>query len=81
MTTKQRTAIRRLAGVRRYDSRPIVIVDGNAAPHVTGHSYYHTTPSGKTIVRHPAAYRWPTQYHCSTRRVEVGADWIKEHLT
>lgn len=41
-----------------------------------GRSYYWTTPSGKTEVRHPSAYGWPTLYHASTRRVVVGADWI-----
>lgn len=34
-----------------------------------GRSYYWTTPSGKTIVRHPNAYKWPTVYHASTRHL------------
>lgn len=51
------------------------VVPGDAAPHVAGDSGYYTTPSGKTIVRHPGAYGYRTVYHCSTERVDVGADW------
>ena len=57
------------------NSRPISLVDGNAPPRITGNSYYFTTPSGKTIVRHPSAYGWRTVYHHSTRRIEVGKNW------
>jgi hypothetical protein len=32
--------------------------------------------SGKTIVHHPSAYKWPTLYHPSTRRVTAGAGWL-----
>jgi hypothetical protein len=55
---------------------PIAVVDGPSAPQELGERGYWTTPSGRTIVRHPNAYGYPTLYHCSTRRVEVGRDWL-----
>lgn len=55
---------------------PIRVIDGDQAPALRGRSYYWTTTSGKTEVRHPGAYGWPTLYHASTRRIEVGADWL-----
>ena len=45
---------------------PILVVPGKAAPHLCGRSYYWTTPSGLTEVRHPSAYKWPTLYHEGT---------------
>jgi hypothetical protein len=55
---------------------PIVRVDGDQAPTVTGRSYYWTTPSGLTEVRYPNAYGYPTLYHGSERRIEVGREWL-----
>ena len=55
---------------------PIQDVDGFAAPKLVGRSYYWTTLSGKTEVRHPGAYGWPTLYHASTRRIQVGRGWL-----
>jgi hypothetical protein len=55
---------------------PVEVVPGAQAPSVAGETYYWTTPSGKTIVRHPNAYGWRTLYWPSTLRVEVGADWL-----
>jgi hypothetical protein len=63
-----------------HSSIPVVVVDGGAAPRLTGESYYWTTPSGKTRVRHPKAYGWYTRYWHSTLAVEVGRDWIVEHI-
>ena len=60
-------------------ANPIHIVEGAAEPQYLGECGYHTTPSGKTIVRHPNAYKWPTVYHGSTLRVEVGRDWLAAH--
>lgn len=57
---------------------PIKVVDGFLPPRIEGRSYYWTTPGG-TVVRHPQAFarrHWPTVYHGSTRRIEVGAGWI-----
>ena len=55
---------------------PIVPVAGTQAPRLQGRSYYWTTPSGLTEVRHPNAYGWPTLYHGSTLRIEVGRGWL-----
>jgi len=57
---------------------PIIVVKGNKKPALKGCSFYWTTPSGKTIVRHPAAYKWPTKYHNSTLRIEVGDKWLEK---
>lgn len=57
---------------------PIKVVHSADPPRLTGRSYYWTTPSGKTIVRYPNAYGWPTLYHPSTLTVEVGALWLLE---
>jgi hypothetical protein len=55
---------------------PIVITGDDKSPAIAGESYYWTTPSGKTIVRYPNAYGYRTLYHASTRRIEVGRDWL-----
>lgn len=54
----------------------IVTVDGFDAPKLVGRSYYWTTLSGKTIVNHPNAYGYPTLYHASTLRIQVGRGWL-----
>jgi hypothetical protein len=76
ITRLQRRAILRSANQPQANIHIEVIPGIALAPRTAGESYYWTTPSGKTIVRHPSAYRWPTWYHASTRRVQVGADWI-----
>jgi hypothetical protein len=56
---------------------PVEVVDGSdEAPKLVGRTYYWTTPSGKTIVKYPAAYGYRTLYHRSTVRVVVGAGWV-----
>lgn len=75
LTNSERRMVRELAG-ESWTARPVAVVEGYVAPRLAGRSYYWTTLSGRTIVRHPNAYGWPTLYHASTRRVEVGADWI-----
>jgi len=75
-TPALRRWLRLAAGLVARDTRPVAIVEGDGAPRVAGDSYYWTTPSGKTIVHHHSAYGWPTWYHASTRRVEVGATWL-----
>jgi hypothetical protein len=69
-------AARRAVGGSRqvYRNTPVLIVDGDAVT-VTGESYYFTTPSGKTRVQYPGAYKWRTVYHASTLCVEIGRDW------
>ena len=54
---------------------PIDIVPGDAAPHLTGDSFYWTTPGG-TRIRHPGAYRWNKVYHNSTLAITVGRRWL-----
>lgn len=57
---------------------PIHLEDGFAPPRLEGRSYYWTTPSGLTEVRHPNAYKWPTWYRHSTLRIVVGIGWLIE---
>lgn len=62
---------------------PIVRVDGDKAPTVTGESYHYTTQSGR-LVRYPNAYRRVAKsavliYVGSERRIEVGRDWLLAH--
>jgi hypothetical protein len=57
----------------------IVLAGGRMAPRKLGRGYYHTTLSGKTIVRYPNAYGYPTLYHPSTRRILVGELWVAEN--
>jgi hypothetical protein len=74
----QRRAILRSANQAQANIH-IEIIPGIAlAPRTVGESYYWTTPSGKTIVHYPSAYRWPTWYHASTRRVIVGELWLAQ---
>ncbi len=74
-----RSALRSIAGAGG-ESCPVVAVEGDSAPRVAGRCYYGTTPSGRTIVQCPNAYGWPTLYHRSTRRVEVGIEWLWRHM-
>lgn len=74
MTLAQRKFIRSLVGASK--TQPITIVDGSAAPHWTGRSYYWTTLSGKTEIRYPNAYGWRCWYHASTLQLVVGRDWL-----
>lgn len=79
-TQHQRKLARIAAGLNPRDTRPVKVIPGGAlAPRELGESYYHTTLSGKTIVRYPNAYGWPTKYHCSTRRVVVGEYWLRDN--
>jgi hypothetical protein len=75
-TQLSRRIAREYAGAHR--TMPVVVVDSDEAPHIVGEAAYHTTPSGKTIVRHPNAYKWRTVYHCSTHRVRVGRGWLAQ---
>lgn len=77
-TRYQRRLAREAAGA--HASMPVHVVEGSQAPMVRGRSYYWTTPSGKTEVRHPNAYGWRTWYHCSTLRVEVGREWLRAEV-
>ena len=72
-----RCAIRLIADVPT--SYPICVAAGDEAPSLIGRSWYYTTPSGMTEIRHPNAYHWPKLYHHSTRRVTVGAEWLRKN--
>jgi len=78
ITLQQRRAILRSAGQPQANIAIEIIPGVALAPRSVGESYYWTTPSGKTIVHHPSAYRWPTWYHASTRRVIVGEIWAAQ---
>lgn len=71
--------IREAAGAD-YMPWPIEIVAGAAAPAVVGDRWGYSTRSGERV-RHPSAYRkvgWSNcRYVASTRRVVVGADWLR----
>jgi len=78
-----RRAIKRLIGAPSHVD--VVTIEGskkqkNSPPKLAGHAGYHTTPSGKTIVTYPSAYKWRTVYHCSTERIEVGREWIRKNI-
>lgn len=83
MTTATITlSVRRLvrSAAQAHANCPVVVIDGNQAPDLRGRSYYWTTMSGKTEIRHPNAYGWPCLYHRSTLRVVVGAEWLAQQL-
>lgn len=65
---------------KQRDNLPVVIVEGDFAPSVCGSHYYWTTPSGKTRIHYPNAYKWPKLYNHSTRRIEVGDVWAARFL-
>ena len=81
-TMKISTKLRRYAGYTPGDNFPFIMIlpDSYEPPKKAGESFYHTTPSGRTIVRYPRAYGYPTLYHNSTRRVEVGEHWIRLYM-
>jgi len=63
---------------------PIEVIDGIAAPMVTGETYYWETQGG-TRVQYPAAYcrvarSARLRYVSSSIRVVVGAGWVSENL-
>lgn len=47
------------------------------SPKLQGESFYWTTASGRTRIKHPNSYRWPKTYHPSTLKIVVGQLWIK----
>jgi len=75
---KAREFSRRVRKAAGYpgSSWPIVVVPGKSRPQRCGRPHYWTTPGG-TEVRHPNAYGWPTVYHHSQRKIEVGWGWLR----
>lgn len=77
---QERRALQSIADETDYGhgyQYPVVVVYGDSPPRWEGKKPYHTTLSGKTIVRHPNAYGWRTLYWPSTRRVVVGHAWLR----
>lgn len=76
-----RRQVRRIANAD--NNLPVVVVPGNAAPTRKGSSYHWETRGG-TRIMHPSAYSrkgWSNIVYCgSTRRVEVGQDWLASHM-
>ena len=60
---------------REHTTTPVHTIPGHSPPIISGSPGYHTTPSGKTVVRHPGAYGHSTLYHPSTVQVAVGEGW------
>ncbi len=74
LSTPLRSMIRK-AAKSSNGTMPVVVVCGRSAPKELGADAYYTTPAGG-VIHHPNAYRWPKVRHNSTRRVEVGAEWV-----
>jgi hypothetical protein len=74
---------RRLArkAVRAHNTCPVRFLFNDDPPQLFGESWYYTTPSGKTRIRHPNAYHWPKSYHSSTLEVVVGVYWFRNQLS
>jgi hypothetical protein len=74
-----RRAIKRHCGAPSHCD-VVVMENGHKPPKIVGERGYHTTPSGKTVVTYPSAYKWRTVYHRSTARVEVSYMWITKNI-
>lgn len=55
---------------------PIEVLKNYVVPKLIGDNGYWTTPSGKTKIIYPNAYRWPKVYHPSTKRIIVGRKFL-----
>lgn len=78
-TKQQRAAVRDYLNLSNHNRYPIQVIDGSSPPKRCGRSYYWTTPSGKTEVRHPNAYGWRVVYHASSLHVTVGRCWLEAY--
>jgi hypothetical protein len=75
-----RQYIRRLANSVGKSYR-IVLVDGGMSPCRMGRSGYNVPTRGKPVVAWPSTYYGRSYYWAhSTRRIEVGSDWLFEEL-
>ncbi len=78
-----RREIRRRARVHDRCSHPVVVVAGDEAPRGRGDGWHYRTRGG-TVIDHPSAYAargWSNMvYVRSTRRIEVGVEWLADHL-
>lgn len=75
-----RTWLRVKAGAAGYNCRIVVLDASSQSPTFEGDVCHYTNRSGERI-HHPAAYAKKgfssIVYVCSTRRVEVGSEWLK----
>lgn len=78
---QHRTWIRSQTPWGARDRSPIVIVEGDQGPTTEGEAGYWTTPSGKTRITYPNAYKWRKVYHCSTARIVVGREWLADRIS
>lgn len=80
-TKFERFTARRAAGLCSHDHPPVVVRPGDIAPTIAGCGWHYKTRGGNWI-DNPNAYArkgWSNMIYCpSTRRVEVGADWLRE---
>jgi hypothetical protein len=76
-----RRTVREAADASR-PNLPVEVVDGASGPRECGHSWHYETRGG-TRIDHPSAYArtgWSNMVYChSTRRVEVGREWLVAH--
>lgn len=82
-TQYTRRLARRAAGLNAYNSRPVFVVPGGAAPHMVGEEWHYETKAGDVIRHHPAYGKkgWSNMVYCpSTKEVVVGCDWITQAL-
>ena len=84
MTPQIRTAVRRVFGLENNRGVPVKIAQwSNMEPRIYGEKGGHFTRGGSKIW-HPSAYSrkgWSNMvYHCSTRFIIVGENWVKFNL-
>lgn len=82
-TSRQRTKVREVLGLRTTTTIPVRVIPGGAlAPRLVGRRGGHYTRGGSRVY-HPSAYSrkgWSNLvYRTSTRRIYVGERWIAEH--
>ncbi len=79
-----RTMIRDEVGMGHNGHCAVAVVEGDAAPVLSGRSWYYTTTGG-TEVRHPNAYKRVAKsadliYHGASYCVTVGAGWVAARI-
>ena len=69
----------RVAAECRVVTVPVEVEQGDAAPQLVGEEGYHTFKDSNRVCHYPGSARmhgYKTEYHRSTRRVTVGANWL-----
>jgi hypothetical protein len=81
ITRAEKKAARAIARLHPNDHPPVIVVGGALAPSERGTSAHYETTGGAWI-HYPNAYgrkgRSNMHYVSSTRRVEVGAEWLAQ---